>query len=100
MGLQQRLLHQVRGIELALKLVCKLKPGQKQQVASIRFHRTHGNDPFVFHAELTYGLLTDERAKLSASNSNFREVARVLLKRRVPISHTRQGGHENTSSQE
>jgi hypothetical protein len=71
MGLQQRLLHQVRWVELALKLMSKLQPGQQQQVISIRFQGTHGNDPFMVRAERTYGLLTDEPAKLSARAQDF-----------------------------
>ena len=51
MGLQERLLHQVRRIELALKSIGKLKPGQEAQVAAVRFHRTHGNDPFAVRAD-------------------------------------------------
>jgi hypothetical protein len=61
----------IRGVELALEVGCKLQAGQQHQIASIRFHRTHGNDPFVIRAKRTYGLLTDEPAKLSAIGAVF-----------------------------
>lgn len=82
MGLQQRLLDEVRRIELGLNLVYELLASQEQQVGSIGFHRTHGNDLLVVRAGLTYGLLTDERVELSARG----RILRIGVSRRANIS--------------
>jgi len=48
---------------------CRIRPNGC--LDSIRFRKTHGNDPFMLRPERAYGSLTDEPAELSARGADF-----------------------------